>query len=157
MAPNQILQNGINLVESGNLEEGMKLINQAISLEPSDPEKIHVRAQINSALGKHQEAISDYKKCIYLKNDVFQYHYNLANVYFDTRQFAHAVDYYTSAVQINPNDSDIYSNRGTCYIQISQRKLAYADFKKALSMNPDDQPAKRGLDILLAVDPNIGN
>ena len=157
MTPNQIIQNGIRLAESGNLDEGMKLINQAISLEPSDPEKIHVRAQIHAAVGKHQEAISDYKKCIFLKDDVFQYHYNLANVYFDTRQFAQAVDYYTSAIKINPNDSDIYSNRGTCYIQISQRKLAYNDFKKALSMNPNDEPAKRGLNILLTVDPNIGN
>jgi tetratricopeptide (TPR) repeat protein len=156
MTPNETIQNGIRLVESGNIEEGMKLINKAISLDPSDPEKLHVRAQIHSAIGKHQEAIADYKKCIFLNDDIFQYHYNLANVYFDTRQFAQAVDYYSAAIRLNPTDSDIYSNRGTCYIQISQPKLAYDDFKKALSMNPNDQPAKRGLNILLSVDPTLG-
>jgi tetratricopeptide (TPR) repeat protein len=142
-------------VESGNLDSGMKLINEAISLNPNDPEKIHVRAQVNSAIGKYQEAISDYKKCIFLKSDVFQFHYNLANVYFDMRHFPQAIDYYTSAIKINPHDSDIYSNRGTCYIQISERKLAYADYKKALAINPNDQAAKRGLDILLSIDPTL--
>jgi tetratricopeptide (TPR) repeat protein len=155
MTPNEMIQKGVQFAESGNLEEGMKLIDKAISLDPSDPEKIHVRAQIRLAIGEYQGAIADFKKCIYLKDDVFQFHYNLANAYLDTKQPALAVDYYTNAIRINPHDSDIYSNRGNAFVQISQKNLAYSDYKTALSLNPNDQVAKRGLNILLSIDPSL--
>ncbi len=157
MNSNQIMQQGILLVNTGNISGGMELINQAISIDPNDPEKLHARGQIYSALKKPNEAIADYKKAIQLNNRIFQYHYNLGNVHFDYRQFQEAVDCYTKAIELNPNDSDIYSNRGMCLIQVSKRKDAYNDFKKALQMNPHDQPAKNGLNILLSVDPNLGN
>jgi tetratricopeptide (TPR) repeat protein len=157
MDSNQIMQQGVNKVNSGDLNGGMQLINQAIALDPNDPEKLHARGQIFSALKKPQEAIADYKKAIILNSRVYQYHYNLGNVHFDFRQFQEAFDAYSRAIEINPNDSDIYSNRGMCLIQLSRRKEAYNDFKKALSMNPHDQPAKTGLNILLSLDPNLGN
>ena len=157
MTAHEIMVQGISNVNSGDLDSGMKLINQAISLDPTDPEKLHARGQIYSALKKPIEAIADYKKAIQLNDRIFQYHYNLGNVHFDYRQFQEAVDCYTKAIELNPNDSDIYSNRGMCLIQVSKRKDAYNDFKKALQMNPHDLPAKNGLNILLSVDPNLGN
>ena len=63
-------------------------------------------------------------------------------MHFDYRQFQEAVDCYTKAIELNPNDSDIYSNRGMCLIQVSKRKDAYNDFKKALQMNPHVQVKK---------------
>ena len=87
---------------------------------------------------------------------MYQYYYNLAKVYFKIKQFELAVDFYTSAIKINPSDPDIYSNRGICYIQIFQHKLAFADLQKALMMNPNDRVAHNGLSILMTVDPNIG-
>jgi tetratricopeptide (TPR) repeat protein len=157
MNSNQIMQQGITMVNTGDLNGGMQLINHAISIDPNDPEKLHARGQIHSALKKTIEAIADYQKAIQLNSRVYQYHYNLGNVYFDSRQFQEAVDTYTKALELNPNDSDIYSNRGMCLIQVSKRKEAYNDFKKALQMNPHDQPAKNGMNILLSVDPSLAN
>lgn len=151
MNSTEIIKQGIKLVEAGKLEAGMLLINQSISLDPNDPEKIHVRAQIHSAIRKYDEAISDYKRAIFLRGDVYQYHYNLANVYFDLRQFEKAIEYYSSAININPNDADIYSNRGTCYMQLRQPILAFNDYKKTVELNPTDTTANNGLRILTSI------
>lgn len=151
MNSTEIIKQGIALVEAGKLDAGMLLINQSISIDPKDPEKIHVRAQIHSAIRKYDEAISDYKKAIFLKADVYQYHYNLANVYFDLKQFEKAIEYYSSAINLNPNDADIYSNRGTCYLQTQQPILAYKDYKKTVVLNPTDPSANNGLRMLTPI------
>jgi tetratricopeptide (TPR) repeat protein len=157
MNSNQIMQQGINKVNSGDLEGGMQLINHAIAIDPNDPEKLHARGQIFAALKKPLEAIIDYKKAISINPKVYQYHYNLGNIYMDFRQFQDAFDSFSNAASINPYDTDIYSNRGMCLIQLSRRKEAYNDFKKALNSNPSDHVAKTGLNILLSVDPSLAD
>lgn len=157
MDAHQMMLEGIAKVNSGDINGGLQLINNAISIDSNDPEKLHARGQIHSALNNKSGAEEDYKKAIKINPYIYQYHYNLGNVYFDTRQFAKAVNSYSNAIELNPNDSDIYSNRGMCLIQESRRKEAYNDFQKALSITPHDQPAKNGLNILLSVDPYIGN
>jgi hypothetical protein len=52
MDSNQIMQQGITMVNTGDLNGGMQLINHAISIDPNDPEKLHARGQIHSALKK---------------------------------------------------------------------------------------------------------
>lgn len=157
MDGDQIIRKGIQLVESGEVDKGLLLINQAITLEPNDPEKIHLRAQIYSALNKYQEAISDYKKAISLKNDMFQYHYNLGNVYYDMKQNQLAIDYYTSAQHLNSYDNDIYSNRGQCYMRISLPIMAYYDFIRAIEINPNDKNAKNGISFINRTMPDLVN
>jgi tetratricopeptide (TPR) repeat protein len=155
MSSNEIMHQGINKINSGDMEGGMQLINHAIALDPNDPEKLHARGQIFAALKKPSEAILDYKKAISMNPNVYQYHYNLGNVYMDFRQFQDAYNCFSNAALINPEDTDIYSNRGMCLIQLSRRKEAYNDFKKALNSNPSDHIAKTGMNILLSVDPSL--
>ena len=157
MNSGEIMQRGVDKVNSGDIDAGMQLINQAISLDPYDSEKLHARGQLNAALKKPVEAILDYKKAISISPNVFQYHYNLGNVYMDFRQFQDACNCYTNAAHLNPSDADIYSNRGMCFFQMSKRKEAYNDFKKALSLNPSDHIARTGLNILLSVDPSLAS
>jgi tetratricopeptide (TPR) repeat protein len=150
MTTNEMMHTGIKLLESGQLENGLKLITQAINLEPSDPEKRQVRAIFYTNIGNYEEAISDFKHCISLKNDQYEYHYNLANVYFDMKMYGIALVYYTSALKLNQNDSDIFTNRGMCYISNSQPEMAVEDFQTALSINPNDHIARQYLDHLLS-------
>ncbi len=146
---------GVQKINSGDLSGGMRLVNEAISLNPNDPEWLHFRGQVYAAQKKAVEAITDYKKAIALDRNVYQYHYNLGNIYMDFRQFQDAVDSFTEAANVNPNDVDIYANRGMCLIQLSKRKEAYNDFTRTLKVDPTNHVAKVGLDILLSVDPSL--
>jgi tetratricopeptide (TPR) repeat protein len=150
------IKKGIFLVENGKIDEGLSLINQAIAEDPKDPEKIHLRAQIFESSRKYNQAIIDYKKAIFLKNDVYQYHYNLGNVYLDTANYELAVEYYSNAQKLNPYDFDIYFNRGLCYIKLYFLPLAYYDFTRALEMDPvNEKKYTTQINIIKVVKPDI--
>ena len=145
MTTTEMMHAGIKLVETGNFNEGLNLISQAIMIDPDDPEKRQVRGIFYNSAGYYQEAISDFNECILIRDDQFEYHYNLANVYYDMKMFGIALVYYTSAIKLNENDSDIYTNRGMCHLQNNDKEHALNDFKKALSINPGDEIAKQYL------------
>lgn len=149
MIANDLMDKGIKLFQLGNFEDGIDFITKAIELEPNDPEKRQIRAIFYVNVGKCQEAILEYKVCIFLRDTQYEYYYNLANVYYDTNQYGIAIDYYSSAIKLNQNDSAILTNRGICYLKNNDQEQALNDFKKALSINPDDEIAKQNMTNLL--------
>jgi len=52
-----------------------------------------------------------------------------------------AIGDYSSAIGLDPNDSDSYTNRGSCYQHLGQFESALADFDRALTLNADDDLA----------------
>ena len=51
--------------------------------------------------------------------------------------YKNAIKLYDEAIQLNPNDSWSYHNRGTAYKTIAQYRQAIQDFNKAIQLNPD--------------------
>ena len=48
-----------------------------------------------------------------------------------------AIKLYDEAIQLNPNDSWIYHNRGTAYKTLGKYQQAIQDFSKAIQLNPN--------------------
>lgn len=155
MTIKEIMELGVVKVNSGDLEAGLSLINEAISLDPADPEKLHFRGLVYARIHKPVEAIIDYKKAIQINPNVYQYHYNLGNVYMDFKQYEDAIICYTESANINPSDFDIYANRGMCHLKLSQHKEAYIDFKLVLDSDSNNYVANIGMNRLLTIDPFI--
>jgi tetratricopeptide (TPR) repeat protein len=51
--------------------------------------------------------------------------------YFHTQQYDKAIDDYTKAIHLNPNNADAYYNRGVSYQSKGKLRKAKADFRKA--------------------------
>ena len=45
---------------------------------------------------------------------------------------------YTKSIELNPNDSSTFLNRGSIYGEINDYESAIADFDKAIILNPKD-------------------
>jgi tetratricopeptide (TPR) repeat protein len=60
----------------------------------------------------------------------------LGNLYYDHRQFREAIDYYGRALDIDPNNPDVRTDRGTSYWNIGQTDAAIGEFQKSLDVNP---------------------
>lgn len=155
MTIKEIMDLGVVKVNSGDLEAGLNLINEAIYLDPLDPEKLHFRGLVYAGIQKPVEAIIDYKKAIQINPNVYQYHYNLGNVYMDFKQYQEAILCFTESANVNPSDFDIYANRGMCYLKLSQHKDAYNDFKLVLDSDHNNYVANIGMNRLLMIDPLI--
>jgi tetratricopeptide (TPR) repeat protein len=148
MTAKEIMERGVEKVNNGDIDGGLKMVNEAITLDPLDPEKYHFRGLVNSHLKNLVEAIVDYKKAISINPTVFQYHYNLGNVYMDCKQFPKAIDCYTNSSNINPNDLDIIANRGMCFLKNSQLTEAQCDFEHVLKTDTFNRVALLGMRML---------
>jgi len=58
------------------------------------------------------------------------------NECFKKQDYEKAIDYYTQAIQLEPNDHVLYSNRSACYINTNKPQLALQDANKCISSNP---------------------
>jgi cytochrome c-type biogenesis protein CcmH/NrfG len=60
----------------------------------------------------------------------------LANLYYDTKQYPQAIDYYNRALKIQPNNADVTTDLGTAYWYTGDADKAIAQFKKSLQIRP---------------------
>jgi WD40 repeat protein len=63
-------------------------------------------------------------------------YYNRALRYHYAGDFDRAIDDYTHAIQMKPDDADAYDNRGVCYNVKKQYDQAIADFNQAIRIKP---------------------
>jgi len=59
-----------------------------------------------------------------------------ANSLLDLGQYQKAIDEYTKAIELKPDDADIYNNRGYAYDRLGQYQRAIEDYNEAIRLNP---------------------
>ena len=57
-----------------------------------------------------------------------------------------AIDYYSKAIAIEPTYLEAYYNRGLCYEESKEYKLAEEDLREALKLNPQYTEAALALE-----------
>ncbi len=60
----------------------------------------------------------------------------LGNLYYDGGRFRDAVDYYGRALDLEPRNVDVRTDRGTSYWNLGQADAAIGEFQKALEVDP---------------------
>ena len=53
------------------------------------------------------------------------------NAYLDHRDFQRAIEDYTRAIALDPQDPVVYNNRGIAYRSLGQTAMAIADYREA--------------------------
>jgi cytochrome c-type biogenesis protein CcmH/NrfG len=62
---------------------------------------------------------------------------NIGNVYYDTRQFPTAIDYYQRALKVEPANAAVRTDMATAYWYTGNADAAIAEFQKSLSYEPN--------------------
>ncbi len=60
----------------------------------------------------------------------------LGNLYYDNSRFSDAVEWYGKALEIDPGNINVRTDRGTCYWSLGQADSAIGEFQKSLQLNP---------------------
>jgi tetratricopeptide (TPR) repeat protein len=62
------------------------------------------------------------------------------------KTYTEAIDDFTHAIQLEPNNTEAYTYRGVAWLRLSNRDKAIKDFNKALELDPlrDEALANRG-------------
>jgi serine/threonine protein kinase len=62
--------------------------------------------------------------------------YRQGDKFYTQRKYDKAIEAYTKAIELNPNDSGVYNNRGIVYHLTSKYQEAIADYTRAAELNP---------------------
>ncbi len=85
-------------------------------------------------LEEYEEAINYFKEAIKINQNSY---YNLAQAYFNLKQFNKAIKYCKIAILIEPTDSSFCELLGKIYIEVSNWRKAAEAFNKALHLGND--------------------
>ena len=114
------------------LREGLKIFEE-------DDEMSYYLGNILQRENRLAEAIKAYSDAIaYSKVNgedyplVWAYHFNRGNCYLKSNQFTKAIPDYTYALDLSPDNPDIYTNRGFCFYKTDKKTEACLDWKEAV-------------------------
>jgi tetratricopeptide (TPR) repeat protein len=113
--------------EGGDLDFALKLVEEGLSMDPQDQELLTVREKI---IGKQAQT---YK--------------SQGTAYLERRKYNEAIEAFTKAISLTPNDIQLYLWRGVIYRKKGQSKEAIEDFNKAIQLdaNAVDAFVERGV------------
>lgn len=61
---------------------------------------------------------------------------DLGNIYYDSKQYPAAIDYYNRSLKLQPTDSAVRTDLATAYWYVGDADTAVAEFNKALAYEP---------------------
>lgn len=121
----------------------------ALSVDPNNVEIHYNLGKMYQDLGRADEAIQEYKTAIGLDPKHVPSLNNLGYMYLDDEtKYEEAAQLFTQAIQANPDFVYSYCNRGVAYEYLEEYDKARADYKKALTLKTNFEPAIKGLNRL---------
>jgi tetratricopeptide (TPR) repeat protein len=134
----QYLDQALAIIEAGGMPEGQAHFHRVFNRNGL--------AMIRNFQGRHQDAIKLCQDGIayldqHLSVEKHRLHrsvlvYNIAQVYRGVGSHAEAIKYYSSVIEMDPNYSEYYNERGSIFLQLNRLKEALADYLKAIELSP---------------------
>ena len=95
-------------------------------------------ANIEQDLNNIDSCVLYLKKSIELDDKNYKSHYNLANIYFDEKQYNAAIREYNIVLKIKKDFSYAHFNKGCCYLAKNSLVNARYEFGLAIKLNPNE-------------------
>lgn len=137
------------LKSSGNSEEALKQLDEALKNNPKYREAINEKAQILEALNRKDEALTEYKKVIalffseYQARDTEDYCYETAVLLDNNDLVDELIRQLRQHIQKYPGFADGYYKLGQALEAKGLRNEAMMAFRKALEINPSYEIARK--------------
>jgi HEAT repeat protein/TPR repeat protein len=127
----ELSNKGLHLVQSGRLEEGIAVLEQAIELDPNNA-TAHINLGFAYAKkGWLDQAIKEHKRAIELDPKDANAHSHLGNVYYDRGWFEQATAEYKRAIELDPDDATAHFNLASAHYSSRRFDLAWKHVRMA--------------------------
>jgi eukaryotic-like serine/threonine-protein kinase len=112
---------------------------RALALNPNEGNAHQWYGLYLSAVGRHEEALSQYKQALESDPLNLNYNTNLAAGYGYMRQYDLALDQFKKTIDIDPNYASAHDNLGQTYRDMGKYDLWLEEWKKAATLADDQE------------------
>jgi tetratricopeptide (TPR) repeat protein len=125
-----------NYVTTGAFKVDLSSRDAEIKEQPLSSEELTDSASKLFKHGRTQEAIAKAQEAIDKDKDYLPAYRLMADMLQESGSADQSIPLYNMILQKNPNDAEIYMNRGYAYGRLNQLKPAIDDYNKAIELNP---------------------
>jgi tetratricopeptide (TPR) repeat protein len=131
--PEALLLAGTVALARDDPESAITPLDRAVELSPKDLELLDMRGRAHMLVAK-----KSYARMFELAPNSWQVHRARARLYAEDGLHKDAIAEYNAAIQIDPNQRDLYEDLGVEYHKTSQLDLAEKTYETELQLNPGD-------------------
>ena len=127
---------GHAFLEEKRFDRALSDFEQAIKINPKNPQAYFYRGSAYSQIGKHQQAIKAYDRAIHLQPDFVEAYFNRGTAYGRLRNFTKSIADLSAAIGFDPALGKAYANRGAAHAYLQHWQQALKDFDRAVQLAP---------------------
>lgn len=120
-----------------NKNKSLKYINQALEIDPLDPDALVLKGDILFELERETEALIAYDVATKVKPDDIIPLVLKGNMMYKLEMYYDALKIYNAALDIDDTDAFTWYNKASVYLKLKQYDSALKACKKALEIKPD--------------------
>jgi tetratricopeptide (TPR) repeat protein len=144
---------GTVLAASGRIQEAIAQYDQALVINPGDPETHNNLGSALSKSGAIEQAILQYEQALRIRPRYPHARYNLGNQLLKTGKVPEAISQYEYATRLEPDFPEAHEMLGSLLITVGKPREALGHLRRALELKPDMVEAQNNLAWLLATLP----
>ncbi len=130
-APELLNKVGLSELEMGNIQLARAYFGRSVKLNRKDADAWNNLGASEFLDGKAVDALSDYKRAVKLDRHKAVYHANLANAFFDAKDFHGARREIAAALELDPKVFDRQGTGGVAAHVLSSKDMAQFSFEMA--------------------------
>ncbi|MGB3948096.1 MAG: tetratricopeptide repeat protein [Bacteroidia bacterium] len=114
----------------------------AVKINPKSIEALYSLAKYYQDTEAFPKAIEAYNNLLKIESKSMNTYYNLGVIHLiNLKKYDEALNYFSTAIQINPKYVQAYYGRALCYQAKGDKKNALLDFEACVNINPQFEPA----------------
>lgn len=133
------------LLGAGRAREALGCAEQALRLEPRDPDALYMLGTAHYRCGELPAAEARLKQALQIDGNVALFHTALGNVLQDRGALDEAISAYRRAIRLKPDYSDPHNDLGTAYFAQGRSVRAIESYLRAAELRPDHAVAQANL------------
>jgi tetratricopeptide (TPR) repeat protein len=131
--------------EAGDTTRAKALLEEAVALDPQNPEILNKLAFVIAKSGERLNAIELYERSLELDENDDLTHNAIASLYRAENAYERAQDHYRKALEIDDNYAQTYYNYANLLVDMHEIEEARTMYKHALELKSDFPQAREAL------------
>ena len=134
---------GTTLFENKQYKDAEDILLKSINIDGQNPYSFFILGNIYAMeYNNPREAISYYKKALYLNPDIEDGYLNIGNTYAMMNNWEEAINSYEKQLSNNPKSASAYINLSLLYKSIGNLKLSRETLERGINLNPHSNSLK---------------